>query len=200
MTPAGRRLRDDLLPLYEGIQLALKRAALAAHGISGTLTVGFMGSQAGRALHSARDIFEQRNPLCRIRVVETHLHQHATRLRDGTADLLLIPLPVDEPDLTVGSVITRGPRHMCLSAGHRLAGNAVISAEDLAGETFIAVPDSVPDYWTDFHLPRRTPGGKPIGRHDEPCTTYAEGLALVAAGRAILPGDSQLHLLYQRPC
>lgn len=158
-----------------------------------------MGTQAGRIVSAAREVFEQRHPQCGIRVVETHLHHHATQLRDGTADLLLMALPVDEPDLTVGAVVTRGARYLCLASGHRFAGSDAMSIEDLEGETFIGVPDTLPDYWTDFHLPRWTPGGLPVGRHAEPCTTYAEALALVAAGRAVVPGDGQLLVLYRRP-
>ncbi|MCX4670590.1 LysR family transcriptional regulator [Streptomyces sp. NBC_01381] len=199
LTSVGRRLREDLLPLYEGIRGAMERAEAAGRGITGTLTVGFMGTQSARVLSAAREVFELRNPDCTVRVVETHLHHHTAQLRDGTADLLLITLPVSEPDLTVGAVITRGSRYMALAADHRLTGHDVVSFEDLAGETFVAMAGSVPTYWTDFHLPRTTPGGRPIGRYGEPCATYAEALALVAAGRAIVPGDRQLLSLYGRP-
>lgn len=159
LTSVGRDLRDDLLPLYEGIKLAMDRAELAGRGITGTLTVGFMGAQAGRFLFAAREVFELRNPDCGVRVVETQLHHHVAQLRDGTADLLLTALPVDEPDLTVGAVVTRGARYMCLATNHRLAGRDVISFEDLAGETFVDLAASVPAAWADFHLP----GGRPVG-------------------------------------
>ncbi|WP_424642430.1 LysR family transcriptional regulator [Embleya sp. AB8] len=199
LTEVGRCLRDDLLPLYQGIRVALDRAELAGRGITGTLTVGFMGTQAGRFVSAAHNVFERRNPDCAVRVIEAQLHHHATQLPDGTADLLLLPLPIEEPDLTVGPVITRSPRYMCLPTGHRLAERAEISAEELAGETFVGLPGSVPAYWTDFHMPRHTPGGREFHRYPEPCGTYAEVLTLVAAGRAIAPGDAQLPLLYQRP-
>ncbi|MFD3698051.1 LysR family transcriptional regulator [Streptomyces sp. NPDC058646] len=199
LTPIGRGLRDALLPLHEGIKRAMDRAEVAGRGMSGTLTVGFMGTQAGRIMSTAREVFEQRHPDCRVRVVETQLDHHVTQLRAGTADVLLTALPVDEPHLTAGPVVTRGTRYMCLNAGHRLAEQDTASFEDLAGETFISVANSVPDYWTDFHSPRQTPGGQPIGRHPEPCATYAEALALVATGRGIIPGDGQLLALYQRP-
>ncbi|MFK0258643.1 LysR family transcriptional regulator [Streptomyces sp. NPDC090445] len=199
LTPIGRDLRDDLLPLYEGIKLALDRAELAGRGIRSTLTAGFMGTQAGRILSAARGVFERRNPHCGVRVVETRLDHHVTQLRDDGADLLLTALPVLEPDLTVGAVVTSGPRYVCLAADHRLAGRGSASFEDLAGETFVSVAGSAPEYWSDFHTPRRTPGGRVIGRYPEPCATYAEALALVADGRAIVPGDGQLLVLYQRP-
>lgn len=199
LTEVGSMLRDELQPLYAAIGLALGRAASAGQGMTGSLTAGFMGSQAGRWVYAARDLFERRNPDCSIRIVETHLHHHVAQLRDGSADLLLLTLPVDEPDMAVGSVVTRGTRYLCVGAGHHLAERESVSFEDLAGETFIAIADSVPGYWIDFHLPVRTPGGRPIGRHDDPCVTYAEALALVAAGRAVVPGDAQLPLLYQRP-
>ncbi|MEL3946788.1 LysR family transcriptional regulator [Streptomyces sp. LNU-CPARS28] len=153
-------------------------------------------SQSGRWVGAAREVFELRNPECGVRVVETQLHHHVAQLRDGTADLLLITLPVDEPDLTVGAVVTRGVRYLAVAANHRLAEREAVSFEDLAGETFISVEGTVPAEWIDFHMPRLTPGGQPIGRHSEPCATYAEALALVATGRAVVPGDAQLPLLY----
>ncbi|MGW8328955.1 LysR family transcriptional regulator [Streptomyces sp. NPDC055808] len=199
LTPVGHGLREDLVPLYEGIKRALDRAEMAGRGMHGTLTVGFMGTQASRFLYAAREVFEQRNPHCDVRVIETQLHHHATQLRDGSADLLLITLPVDEPDMTMGAVITRSERYISLPVNHRLAGRAEVSMEDLAGETFIGVPESVPRYWSDLHLPVRTPADRPIRRRPEPCTTYAEALGQVSAGRAVVPGDGQLPLLYQRP-
>ncbi|MET7300956.1 LysR family transcriptional regulator [Embleya sp. NPDC005575] len=199
LTEVGRSLREDLLPLYEGIKRAMGRAEMAGRGMTGMLSVGFMGTQAGRILSAAHAVFEARNPDFRVRIVETHLHHHVAQLRDGTADLLLTALPVDEPDMSVGAVVTRGVRYMCVAADHRLAGRGAVSFEDLAGETFVAFAESVPAHWADFHLPRWTPGGQPIGRFSEPCSTYAEALAIVAAGRAIVPGDAQLLLFYQRP-
>ncbi|MGW6916859.1 LysR family transcriptional regulator [Kitasatospora sp. NPDC054939] len=199
LTDVGRRLHDDLRPLYDGIRRALLRAERAAGSVSGTLTVGFMGAQGGRVVHAAREVFEQRNPHCAVRVVETQLHQHVAQLRDESADLLLITLPVEEPDLTVGAVVTRGGRYVCLAADHRLADREEVRLDDLAGECFIGLPASVPAYWVDYHLPRRTPGGLAVERYAEPCTTYAEAVALVAAGRAVVPGDGQLLLLYGRP-
>nr|BEK70733.1 LysR family transcriptional regulator [Kitasatospora purpeofusca] len=199
LTAVGEGLRDDLRPLWDGIGRALRRAELAGSGVTGTLTVGFMGAQNGRVVHAARTVFEHRNPRGAVRVVETQLHQHAEQLRDGSADLLLTTLPVDEPDLTVGAVVTRGPRFLVLPAGHRLADRGTVTLEDLGGETFVDLPACVPGYFVDFHMPRQTPGGRAIARHGDPCGTYAEAVALVAAGRAMVPGDGQLPLLYRRP-
>ncbi|MEV6276291.1 LysR family transcriptional regulator [Nocardia sp. NPDC051832] len=199
LTEVGQMLRDELQPLYEAIGLALSRAESAGRGMTGTLTVGFMGSQSGRWVYAARDLFARRHPDCVVRIVETHLHHHVAQLRAGAADLLLITLPIDEPDLTVGAVVTRGTRYLGVAANHRLAARESASFDDLAGETFVAVTDSVPDYWIDYHFPRQTPSGQPIGRHNDPCATYAETLGLVALGQAIVPGDAQLPLLYQRP-
>ncbi|MFD5698047.1 LysR family transcriptional regulator [Streptomyces lasiicapitis] len=199
LTEVGEGLRDELQPLYEGIRRALDRVERAGRGITGTLTVGFMGSQPGRWVGAAREVFELRNPECGVRIVETQLHHHVAQLRDGTADLLLITLPVDEPDLTVGAVVTHSTRYLAVAANHRLAEREAVSFEDLAGETFVALDGTVPAEWIDFHMPRWTPGGQPIGRHGDPCATYAEALALVATGRAVVPGDAQLPLLYQRP-
>ncbi|MCF2525771.1 LysR family transcriptional regulator [Yinghuangia soli] len=199
LTEVGAELRDNLLPHRQGIQQALHRAAMAGRGIIGTVTAGFMGTQAGRLIFAARDRFEARYPGCQVRVVETQLYHHLSQLHDGSADVVLLPMPIDEPGISVGPVLTREPRYIGVAPGHRLAGHVSVSLEDLAGERFATLADSVPRYWADYQLPTHTPSGRLIGRTTEVITTYPEYLALVAAGRAIAMGDSQLPLLYQRP-
>lgn len=199
LTDVGGRLRDDLRPHHQGIQDAMDRARLARHGITGTLTVGFMSALAGTLITRGRERFTTENPDCSVRVVETQVHQFVSQLRDGSADVLLMSLPVDEHDVTVGPVVCRQDRYVVVSVDHRFAGRTSVAFEELADEVLPTAVSSFPDYAVDFHAPRATPSGRRIQRSPEPCATYLEALARVATGRMICLGDAQLKQYYGRP-
>src|SRR5690606_31459777 len=103
LTPLGARLRDDLRPLYEGMDDAVARAVAAARGVDGVLRVGFLGSGALTA--AILSTFRARHPGCQVRMRETHFADPLGPLRSGEVDVLITRLPVDEPDLTVGPVV-----------------------------------------------------------------------------------------------
>jgi len=108
LTPLGARLRDDLRPLYEGMDDAVARAVAAARGVDGVLRVGFLGSGALTA--AILSTFRARHPGCQVRMRETHFADPLGPLRSGEVDVLITRLPVDEPDLTVGPVVLSEPR------------------------------------------------------------------------------------------
>ncbi|MCF2531614.1 LysR family transcriptional regulator [Yinghuangia soli] len=199
LTDIGRRLRADLHPHQQGIQQALERARLARNDITGTLAVGFMSVLAGTLVVQGRHRFRAEHPQCDVRVVETQVHHFVSQLRDGTVDVLLMSLPVDEPDIRVGPVVARRNRVVVASADHRFAGMDSVSWEDLAGETLPTAVPTFPDYAVDFHAPPRTPSGRRIERFTEPVATYLEALTMVSAGRMLVLGDTQLAQYYNRP-
>ncbi|WP_261576376.1 LysR family transcriptional regulator [Frankia gtarii] len=63
--------------------------------------------------------------------------------------------------------------------------------EDVADDPFADVVASVPDYWRDAHLPRRTPLGRTLTRGPA-VATLNEILLVVAAGQAISTVDVQV--------
>ncbi|GGV98989.1 LysR family transcriptional regulator [Streptomyces narbonensis] len=200
LTDVGARLRDDLSPHHQGIQDAMDRARQARHGITSTITAAFMSALAGRLVTQGGERFMADNPWCRVRVVETQVHQFVSQLRDGTADVLLMPLPVDEPDITVGPVLRRQDRYVVVPTGHHFADRTSVTFEDLADEVFPTAASAFPEYAADYHSPRATPSGRRIKRSAEVCSTHAEALTLVAVGgRNIVLGDAQFKQYYNRP-
>jgi DNA-binding transcriptional LysR family regulator len=199
LTDVGARLCDDLRPHEQGIRQAMDRARQAKHSITGALSVGFMSVLAGNLVSRGRERFIEDNPECPVRVVETQVHHFVSQLRDGTIDVLLMSLPVNELDITIGPVVARQERYVVVASDHRFATRESVAFEDLAGETLPSAVSSFPDYAVDFHAPRHTPTGRRIHRSPDPVSTYAEALAMVAAGRMIAMGDAQLKLYYGRP-
>ncbi|MGK5556809.1 LysR family transcriptional regulator [Actinomadura kijaniata] len=162
LTPVGRQLRDDLLPLHAGLRDGVRRARLAAQGVTGTLHVGMLPVNA-HDLRPYWDAFRARHPQCRLRIQRTQFSDAFPALRRRDVDVLVAWLPVDEPDLTVGPVLFADPRVLAVSPGHPLAGRGAVSLEMIADFPHPGA-ETGPDYWIDAYLPRRTPRGRLIER------------------------------------
>ncbi|MEV0317351.1 LysR family transcriptional regulator [Streptomyces sp. NPDC050658] len=198
MSPLGRQLYADLAPLHLEMEAALARAKDAARGVDGELTLGFLGSGAGTLTGAILETFRTRCPRCEVRMREVQFEDPLGALRSGVADVLFTCLPVAEPDLTVGPVVINEPRALALPLGHRLAGRDSVSLEELAGETFFGVVNGAPAYWWDFHVPPRTPSGRPIHR-GRSVAGFQELMTLVAAGQGISPVVASVEKYYARP-
>ncbi|WP_209446242.1 LysR family transcriptional regulator [Streptomyces sp. MZ04] len=198
MSPLGRQLYDDLAPLHNEMEAALARAKGVARGVDGELTIGFLGSGAGTLTSAILETFRERRPRCEVRMRESQFEDPLGPLRTGAVDVLFTCLPVEEPDLTVGPVVINEPRALALPLGHRLAGRTSVSLEELADETFFGVVNGAPAYWWDFHVPPRTPSGRPI-RRGRSVAGFQEMLTLVATGQGISPVVASVEKYYARP-
>lgn len=198
LTPIGRRLRDGIEPAYRQIQREIARASAAGRGISGTLRLGFFGPATAEILSRVIDDFHDRHPDCEAHLtLETQIDDHLAPLRNDSVDLLATLLPVAEPDLTVGPVLLRETYVLAVSSRHPFARRATVVLDDLAQETMLSV-DGAPAYWLDQHIPPRTSTGAPIHRGPS-VTTFQAALALVAAGKVMVPLTCQATRYYARP-
>ena len=185
LTPIGRRLDDDLRPAYQQIREGIDRAIAAGRGVEGVLRVGFVGTAVGQFLHQVAETFHARYPDCQIQIREARYTDFLELLRADEIDVMLVPVPVQEPDLASSPVLFREPTVLAVSARHPLARRASISLEDLAAEKVLR-PRSIPDYMDESLVPRQTPAGKPIERGPD-FSTVQEMLSLIGAGKGIFP-------------
>lgn len=196
LTPIGEQLRDDLRPVYRELHESMRRARLAAKGKAGVLRVGMIPGNA----HDLRDhwqAFRAQYPQWELRIRHVPFIDPFAVLRDGTVDVLVTWLPVEEPDLTVGPVLFTDPRVLAVSVDHELATRPAASIETLADFQHSDAPQ-VPGYWADGFLPSHTPGGNRIVRG--PLVTHMEELlSLVSFGEVVnaLPAHSARH--WNRP-
>ncbi|MGN9846047.1 LysR family transcriptional regulator [Nonomuraea sp. H19] len=162
LTRIGEQLRDDLLPLYAGLNDSVRRAQLAAQGVTGVLRVGLLPVNA-HDLRPYWDVFRARHPQWRLHIQSVRFAETFAALRRGDIDVLVAWLPVEEPDLTVGPVLFADPRVLAVSADHELAQRTSVSLEMVAD---FQHPDTEtgPDYWFDAFAPRQTRRGRMIER------------------------------------
>ncbi|UVS78452.1 LysR family transcriptional regulator [Actinokineospora sp. UTMC 2448] len=193
LTPLGRQLRDDLSPAYAQVQAAIERAVTAGRGETGELCLGYMSAAVARRVLTLIDAVRGHAPGIQVNILETALADLYGPLRRAEVDLSVLPLPVVEPDLTVGPVLLSETALLAVSATHPLARRAQVTADDLAEQTFLFA-QNLPEYWVDHHLP--------IPRSAAKITTlpgFQEILAYAASGHGVALVGTQVEQLYPRP-
>ncbi|MFJ6851456.1 LysR family transcriptional regulator [Streptomyces sp. NPDC091271] len=197
LTDVGRQLRDGLAVGYQQIQDALATAAAAGQGISGELRVAYSAAWAGNLVVAAADTFRTRHPDCVVHIQDSQLNDPLGPLRDGSRDIQLSELPIDEPDIVNGPVLFSEPRALVVPARHPFAERETVSVEDLAEAPLVTITGQ-PSYFLDLHYPRHTPKGRPIPRGPS-TTAWQEVLALVGAGKGVSPTSHRAAQYYSRP-
>jgi DNA-binding transcriptional LysR family regulator len=197
LTPIGRRLDDDLRPAYQQIREGIDRAIAAGRGVEGVLRVGFVGTAVGQFLHQVAEAFHARYPTCQVQIREARYTDFLELLRADEVDVMLVPVPVQEPDLASSPVLFCEPTVLAVSARHPLAQRASVSVEDFVGEKVLR-PRGMPDYMDESLVPRRTPTGKPIERGPD-FSTVQEMLSLIGAGQGIFPVPAHARRYDTRP-
>jgi len=193
LTPLGRQLLDDLGPAYAQLQGAIARATAAGHGISGELQLGYMSAAVARRVLALAGTFRARIPGCRVSIRETKLADLCGPLRRAEVDVSILPLPVAEPDLTVGPVLLSEAALLAVPADHPLARLPRVTPGDLTGQTFLFARD-LPEYWIDHHLP--------LARSAvtiTPLPGFQEMLAYADSGHGAVIVGAQTEQLYPRP-
>ncbi|MFG2296127.1 LysR family transcriptional regulator [Streptomyces sp. NPDC048603] len=182
LTEVGRQLRGDLQPVYMGLHDSLERARLAARGITGRLRVGMMPFNLVD-VHFYWKAFRSRHPQWELQIRQLTYEDPFGRLRAGEMDVMVLWLPLEEPDLTVGPVLCTDSRILAVTADHELAGRTSARLEMLADFRHAMAP-GFPDYWEDRYLPFHTPGGRTIERL-ETVTNADDLINLVGMGEII---------------
>ncbi|MER5474132.1 LysR family transcriptional regulator [Streptomyces sp. NPDC002685] len=196
LTPIGRQLAADLVPLVAAMEAALRRAADASRGITGELRVAFLGEWTAPALLRAVGLFGERHPDCRVDVREVQLSNSRASLVDGSIDVLLASFPFD--GMACGPALLRERRVLAVAAGHPLAGEERVSVEVLAEHPVVQYPQVTSAGFKRDRTPDRTPSGRPVPKGPAG-GSFSEMLTLVAMGRGVLPVGEHSRQYYPRP-
>ncbi|GAA3450905.1 LysR family transcriptional regulator [Dactylosporangium matsuzakiense] len=145
LTPAGRRLYEDLRPAYAQITAAIARAVAAARGVTGVLRVGFVGALSGRLAIEAAERFRHRHAGSDVQLRELQSGAATEGLLADEVDVLIACFPIDAPDLTSGAPLFSEPRMLAVATHHPFAARPSVSVTDLAHSRMVAAPCSLPD-------------------------------------------------------
>lgn len=197
LTPVGLQLRDDLLPVFQGLRASVDRARLAAQGKTDVLRIGLLPSNA-HELRPFWDAFRSLNPKWGIRLRYNGFVDPFGPLRRGEIDLLLAWLPVEEPDLSVGPVLFQESRVAAVSSDHRLADRKSASVEVFADCGVIGDESPLPEYWDDAFMPFYAPSGRKIERSHN-AANLEELFAIISSGDAIHAMTAHATRFHVRP-
>jgi DNA-binding transcriptional LysR family regulator len=186
LTAAGERLLADVRPAYLELERALRIARAAAARLTGTLRVGSYEpvNTGPRWVAIVRD-FETRYSECHVEFVHVGLERnYLDVLRSGELDMLAARLPVSDPDITVGPVLSCEPRILAVAVGDPLTQRESVSVEDFADRAVTDVP-AFPREMMDAFIPPTTPSGRPVPRIVS--RSLDETLMRVAVGGQVHP-------------
>ncbi|SNT49577.1 LysR substrate binding domain-containing protein [Streptosporangium subroseum] len=143
------------------------------------------------------ETFRTRHPQWKLHFQHAPFSDPFAGLRRGDLDVLICWLPVEEPDLTVGSVLFADPRVVAVSTDHELTRRTSVSLEILADFQHSDGP-SIPDYWADGFAPFYTRKGRRIERGPMVSSTE-EIFTLTSSGEIVNLFPAHLTRYWSRP-
>lgn len=140
LTVPGRELLPDARNVLEQLQGLLDRAQRIHQGPTGTYRLGVPATLGPYLLPHILPSIHERYAELKLYVREGAPRLLESDLAAGEHDLILSPLPVDEPRLNVVPLF-REPLRLVMSSEHRLAGKARIVRSDLVGEAVLSLQE-----------------------------------------------------------
>jgi DNA-binding transcriptional LysR family regulator len=189
LTRFGEQFRRDVAPAVEQLDGVLDRANERTRRVEGTLRLGMFSAPAGGPrLVEIIQAFEALHPMAAVEVVAVSWDDPFGPLREGDVDLMATWLPLADPELVVGPVLTDQPRELAVPPDHALADRDFVDVEELADYRLMRF-DNWPKELHETVLPSRTPGGRPIEQVRIPVGegTVSDVAVRVARGEIVFP-------------
>jgi DNA-binding transcriptional LysR family regulator len=162
LTRFGERFRADVGPAYDRLAGVLERTNVAARSLEGTLRLGLLSGPAGGAhLVEIIGAFEALHPECKVELLQLSWDDPFRPLRENEVELMGSWIPLKQPDLVVGPILTRQPRVLAVARDHPLARRDSVDLEELA-EHRVARIEGWPQELNEAVVPFRAPSGRPI--------------------------------------
>ena len=186
LTPAGEKLRGEIVHPYRELHEVLARACHDATEVTGTLRIGLYSLLSGGPyMTEIVRAFKARHPACGVEFINVgYERSYREALRDGESDMLATRLPLAAPEITIGPVLSREERVVLVAKDDSLAGRESISYEDLADRVVsdvLAFPREV----MDAFIPPVTPRGRTLKRL--PNSSAEDTMMRVALGEQVHP-------------
>ncbi len=140
LTPAGRELLPGAHRLLEELRGLTDQAESLSLGPAGTYRLGVTPTLGPYLLPHVLPAIHKKYSAIKLYVREDAPRNLEAGLASGEHDLILTPLPVEQPDLTVDPLF-REPVRLVMSSEHRLAGKKRIDRKDLQGESVLTIEE-----------------------------------------------------------
>lgn len=187
LTAAGEQFRAWIGPPYNQLLEQLARSSRVTR-LEGVLRLGVSYAAAvSPDMLKVIETFEAQHPSCRVEIVELPFRERHAPLQRGDVDLMITRLPIDQPDLATGPIVTREPRLLAVARDHPLAAHSSVSLEDIGEYRVAAIDEIAPKELADAYVPPKTPSGRPIKRVRAPVRDFSELVVLIARGRIVQP-------------
>jgi DNA-binding transcriptional LysR family regulator len=162
LTSFGEEFLRDLTPKLEQLDGVLDRANATGRSVEGTLRLAIFSAPAGGAhLVDIIRSFEETHSSSTVEVSQVSWDDPLAGLREGDVDLMATWLPLEQPDLVVGPVLTKQARVLAVAHDHPLADRDTVDVEELADHRLPRF-DNWPKELHDVFSPSRTPRGRRI--------------------------------------
>jgi DNA-binding transcriptional LysR family regulator len=186
LTPLGEQLQAAVTLPYVQLLQAVGASREAATGVAGTLRVGmYTESLAGPHFVDIVAAFEARYPGAEVVLVNTGLERnYLDVLGDGEVDLLATRLPLSDPDVTVGPILTHEERVLLVAKSDPLARQESVALGDFADRAVSDAP-AFPRQMMDALIPPVTPSGHRYRRTVN--RSIEDMLMSIATGKQVHP-------------
>jgi DNA-binding transcriptional LysR family regulator len=188
LTAAGERFLADVEPAHQRLAAVLERASQGGREIAGPVRIGLPAAVPGGArLIEIINAFEERHPGCHVEVKELTLSRRFEALRQGDVDLMASRLPLQQPDLVVGPVLSREPRVLAVATDHPLSERAEVTTEDIADYEVVDITGLVPPELGRVLIPEKATSGRPMKRRRLKHHDWSELVTMIARGKIVHP-------------
>jgi DNA-binding transcriptional LysR family regulator len=200
LTAAGDRFRAEAGAAVAGLDAALRATADSSRLVTEPLRLGVIAAAAvGPRLRAAIDAYEAAHPDSSVQVVGLPFRDRLGPLRRAEVDVVVTTLPLGQPDIVTGPVLSRSPRYLAVARDHPLAEGDEVSIEDLADHAIARLDIIAPSELAEEMAPHRTPAGRRIQRVDLRIQEVSELLMAIARRQVVQPVTATFTSTYGHP-
>ncbi len=183
LTHAGQHLLLQARDILERTRRAAMDTRAVAHGMAGSLRLGFVGSSMYRGLPQALERLRAQFPEVRVDLHELNSVDQVVALQNGKIDLGLMHTVAPPVGMGAQAIVSE-PFIACIPAGHALAGQDKIAITQLANERLILFSEAVaPEYFRVIQSMCQKAGFDPELRHE--VRHWLSVLSLVGTGQGV---------------
>ncbi|MGY1718645.1 LysR family transcriptional regulator [Blastococcus sp. SYSU DS0552] len=193
LTEAGRVFLEEATEVLAHADGAMVRARAVSRGEVGRLNIGFIQPALADLLPRSLRVFRQHYPGVLLTLSEATSRTAVERIASRSMHFAFTRLPtVARPDLAT-EVLSEEPVSLVVPKGHRLATQASVRLEEIAGEDTVLIDRKVEPELHDYYVAAcNSAGFSPRVAHEVNSTSVAIGLVAGGLGVAFAPSSARL--------